>query len=63
MFAANGTISVTLPDGTPVGSPGGAPTVIPAGFYAVMFSGPAGTTGVPYFQLTGPGVDILENMD
>ncbi len=30
-FTADGVITMTLPDGTPVGTTSGAPTVIPAG--------------------------------
>ena len=52
-FSATGQISVTLPDGTPVGSTSGAPTVIPAGFYTVVLSAPGGCTELPYFDLEG----------
>lgn len=63
-FTASGSISVTLPDGTPVGTTSGAPTVIPAGFYTIHLSGPLNVAaGMPYFRLTGPSVDILENMN
>ena len=61
-FFANGTIAVTLPDGTPLGSTGGAPPVIPAGFYTLLFSGPGGCTALPYFHLTGPGTNVVSNM-
>lgn len=46
-FFPNGTITVTLPDGTPVGSTTGAPTVIPAGFYTVQMTGPGGCSSYP----------------
>jgi hypothetical protein len=63
-FSANDTIAVTLGDGTPVGSTSGAPTVIPAGYYTVQITGPMGLPdGLPYFQLTGPGVDLLSNLN
>jgi hypothetical protein len=63
-FFANDTIAVTLADGTPVGTTSGSPTVIPAGFYTVQISGPMGLpNGLPYFQLTGPGVDLLSNLN
>jgi len=63
-FSANNTIAVTLADGTPVGTTGGAPTVIPAGYYTVQITGPMGLPGgLPYFQLTGPGVDLLSNLN
>jgi hypothetical protein len=61
-FFANGSISVTLPDGTPLGSTSEPPTVIPAGFYTLVFSGPGGCTALPYFHLTGPGTNIVSNM-
>lgn len=62
-FFANGTISVTLPDGTAVGSTSGAPTVIPAGYYTVLLTGPGGCTYLPYFELKGPGESIVSNLD
>jgi hypothetical protein len=62
-FTATGDISVTLPDGTPVGSASGTPTVIPAGFYTVLLTGPGGCTSLPYFDLRGPGNNIVDNMD
>jgi len=61
-FFANGTISVTLPDGSSLGATSGAPPVIPAGFYTLVFSGPGGCTALPYFHLTGPGANIVTNM-
>lgn len=62
-FDANGSIVVTLPDGTPVGSTTGSPTVIPAGFYSVLMTGPGGCTDLPDFSLQGPGVNIVDNLD
>jgi hypothetical protein len=63
-FSANDTIAVTLADGTSVGTTTGSPTVIPAGFYTVQITGPMGLpNGLPYFQLTGPGVDLLSNLN
>ncbi|HWE80855.1 MAG TPA: hypothetical protein VG265_04345 [Gaiellaceae bacterium] len=63
-FSANDTIAVTLPDGATVGSTAGAPTVIPAGFYTIELTGPLNPpTGLPYFQLTGPGVNVLSNLN
>jgi hypothetical protein len=51
-FTATGSISVTLPDGAPVGTTSGAPTVIPAGYYTIHFSGPLNVAaGMPYFNL------------
>lgn len=61
-FFINGNIAVTLPDGTPLGSTSGAPTAIPPGFYTFSFSGPGGCFSLPYFHLTGPGVNIVTNL-
>lgn len=61
-FFANGAITVTLPDGTPIGSTSGTPTPVPAGFYTFVFSGPGGCTALPYFHLTGPGTNLATNM-
>jgi hypothetical protein len=60
-FAATGAVTVTLPDGTPVGVTSGSPTLIPAGFYSLEFVQP-GCTAVPMFTLKGPGVDIQEDL-
>jgi hypothetical protein len=62
-FSAEGTISLTLPDGTPVGTTSGAPTVIPAGYYTLLLVGPGGCSELPYFELHGPGENILNDMD
>jgi hypothetical protein len=62
-FFTNGSIAVTLPDGTPVGTASGAPTQIPGGYYTVMLFGPGGCSNVPYFELKGPGTSIVDNMD
>jgi hypothetical protein len=61
-FSTNGTITVTLPNGTPVGSTSGTPTVIPAGSYTIMLVGPGGCTYLPVFELRGPGENILDDM-
>jgi hypothetical protein len=61
-FTAGGTISVTLPDGTSVGSTSGAPTVIPAGSYTLLLYGPGGCTYLPAFELKGTGESILVDM-
>jgi hypothetical protein len=63
LFTDTGEISVTLPDGSPVGTKSGAPTTIPAGYYSLLLSGPGACTLVPYFVLNGPGVAISDNMD
>jgi hypothetical protein len=61
-FSTSGTISLTLADGTPVGTPNGAPTVIPAGYYTLQLDGPAACTYLPAFELHGPGVDFVSDM-
>jgi hypothetical protein len=58
-FVPDGTVSVTTSDGMTVGTSSGAPTVIPAGYYTLFFSGIQGCGAVPYFQLSGPGVNII----
>jgi hypothetical protein len=62
-FFSNGSITVTLPDGTPVGSTSGPPTVIPAGYYSVLIDGPGGCVQLPLFQLSGPGASIVSDMN
>ena len=61
-FFGNQTIAVTLADGTPVGSTTGSATVIPAGYYALVFSGPGGCSALPTFKLNGPGTSIVTSM-
>ena len=60
-FFANSQISVTMADGTALGASSGAPTVIPAGYYTLEFSGPGGCSVLPYFRLSGPGASIVTN--
>ena len=62
IFDYQGNIQVALPDGTPVGTRSGAPSVIPAGYYSVILTGPGACTLVPYFLLSGPGVAVSDNM-
>jgi hypothetical protein len=62
-FTADGAITVALPDGTPVGTSSGSPTVIPAGYYTLQLIGPGGCTELPYFELKGPGETIQNDMD
>ena len=62
-FDYNGGIAVALPNGNAVGTTSGAPTVIPAGYYTISLSGPGGCTWSPYFELKGPGVSIVDNLD
>jgi hypothetical protein len=62
IFTYQGEISVALPNGTPVGTTSGTPTVIPAGYYSVILTGPGSCSLVPYFLLSGPGVAVSDNM-
>ncbi|MEI8104289.1 MAG: hypothetical protein WCH31_00420 [Actinomycetes bacterium] len=61
-FTPTGTISVALPDGTPLGTTSGAPTVIPAGYYTIVLYGPGECIQLPLWELTGPGVNVQDNM-
>jgi hypothetical protein len=61
-FFTNGSMTVTLPDGTPVGAPSGTPTVIPAGYYTMVLTGPGGCTVLPHFDMQGPGMHVHDNM-
>jgi hypothetical protein len=60
-FGYDRGVTVKLPDGTPVGVTSGSPTVIPAGFYSVVFVQP-GCVQVPTFEMQGPGVSLAENL-
>ena len=62
-FALTGTITVALPNGTPVGVTSGSPTVIPAGYYILDMNGPGGCAAMPHFNLRGPGVQVFDNLN
>jgi hypothetical protein len=61
-FFPNSSVSVSLPDGTPVGTAAGSPTLIPAGYYGLQLSGPGGCVQEPLFHLRGPGEDFVNDM-
>src|SRR5689334_24829558 len=61
-FSLTGTITVTGPTGAPLGTTSGSPTVIPAGYYTVLLLGPGGCANIPYFELHGPGENIINNL-
>ena len=60
VYNASGTISVTLPDGTPVGTPSAPGTVIPPGTYSIVFNNKAEV--VHMFHLAGPGVKLSTDL-
>lgn len=60
-FRTDHTITVTLNDGTPVGTTSGAPTTIPPGQYNLYLDDSAIVEG-PKFVLTGPGVNLATDM-
>jgi len=62
-YSLNGTISMSLADGSPVGATGGSPTVIPAGWYDFEMLGPGGCASIPQFILKGPGLYMSDNLD
>src|SRR5262249_60695781 len=61
-FAVNGAITVSLPNGTAVGSTSGSPTVVPAGYYVVELNGPGGCPGMPPLLPRGPRRPVLRNL-
>jgi hypothetical protein len=61
-YSYAGDITVTLPNGQPVGTKAGVPTVIPAGYYTVELTQP-GCVDTPAFILQGPGVNILDDLN
>ncbi|HEY3921576.1 MAG TPA: hypothetical protein VGL76_05620 [Gaiellaceae bacterium] len=62
-FFTTGNITLSLPDGTPVGVTSGSPTTIPAGYYQVVELGPGGCSAMPHFSLKGPGVTLFDNLN
>jgi hypothetical protein len=60
-FLITQAFAVTLPDGTPVGSPSAPGTTIPPGTYELIFDNGANVKNMN-FQLTGPNVSLQEDM-
>jgi hypothetical protein len=60
-FNSGSTLTVTLGDGTPLGTSGGAPTVIAPGTYNFSLTDPTYVSDVQ-FDLVGPGVKLVSNM-
>jgi hypothetical protein len=62
-FHLDHSITMTLADGTPVGTTGGSPTVVPPGPYNVYVDDAVGVSG-PECDLSGPGVSLAaDNYD
>ena len=62
-FSANGLASVSTGNGTTVGTSSAARTVIPAGYYTLLFQDGGECIPLPYFRLSGPGVDVVTDAD
>lgn len=64
-FNQDGSISVALGDGTPVGTPGPPGTLIPAGTYQIVVNNPFRDDSdvVHKFDLAGPGVELVTDMN
>jgi hypothetical protein len=60
-FTVSGVVTVTL-NGTPLGTTSGQPTVMPGGYYSVLLNGPGDCINLPLFELSGPGVNIQDDM-
>jgi hypothetical protein len=60
-FHTDHTITVTLNDGTPVGTASGPPTVISSGQYDLYLDDSVVVEG-PTFDLSGPGVKLVSDM-
>ena len=60
-FNTNGVVTAAL-NGVPLGTTNGAPTVIPGGYYSVLLNGPGECINLPLFELSGPGVNIQDDM-
>jgi hypothetical protein len=60
-FLVTGGFRVTLPDGTPIGTPSPPGTTIPPGTYELVFDNTSNVKNVD-FQLTGPNVSLQEDM-
>jgi hypothetical protein len=60
-FTPAGVVTVTL-NGTPLGTTSGPPTSISAGYYSLLLNGPGDCINLPLFELSGPGVNIQDDM-
>ena len=57
-FNANDTVTVALANGSPVGTPSGAPTTISPGTYNVLIADPTFVSDIQW-DLAGPGVSLV----
>jgi hypothetical protein len=55
--------SVSTGDGRTIDTSRAAPTVIPAGYYTLLFQDGGECIPLPYFHLSGPGVDVVTTAD
>jgi hypothetical protein len=62
-FSSSGLASVSTGDGRTIDTSKAAPTVIPAGYYTLLFQDGGECIPLPYFRLSGPGVDVVTNTD
>jgi hypothetical protein len=62
-FSASGLASVSTGDGRTIDTSKAAPTVIPAGYYTLLFQDGGECIPLPYFHLSGPGVDVVTTAD
>jgi hypothetical protein len=60
-FKATNTVTVTLADGTPVGTTSGAPTSVAPGTYNISIDDAAFVADIQW-HLSGPGVNLVTNM-
>jgi len=60
-FSTAGVVTATL-NGSQLGTTSGQPTVIPGGYYSVLLNGPGACINLPLFELSGPGVNIQDDM-
>src|ERR1700760_1975880 len=60
-FHADHSITVTLADGTPVGTTNGTPSVIAPGKWTIAMDDAISVSG-PQFDLQGPGVSLVDSM-
>ena len=58
VFNSNNTVTVALPNGTPVGTSSGAPTTIPPGTYNISIADPTFVSDI-LWDMSGPSVKLV----